>query len=406
MTSFNRIQKFKYYSNKDEVVSLKEYILFEDERTLEKYLVFKFHNNLEQYLHEIRFEVSQFNKDGDLIEVSLLAYDKLDVGSYEEFVPEAKMKANKLCETIRVELKYAKFERVYWENNEFITIKYTKNDFRNEVSKKDTLKEFKAPKDKLDDVSFKGKRKIKIKNITKLNLSKAPKVFLAIFSIILVGFVIATAVYHRFNTDVFTKDGFDYRILNSTDVEIVDYDDNYSSVTIPAGVFEYKVVAIAEEAFMDSEITEVKFSEAININKNAFKNCTQLTKMKGTEFVNKIYDYAFTGCSKLESVEFVNATYVGANAFKDCTKLTKASMPMATVYNCAFENAPIQSLTIATSSSTKLKDLFGTNIKEVKALKYLVVNKTYVPKGYLEGIKLTTFNNLAKNPIYANGWNE
>lgn len=404
MTSFNRIQKFKYYSNSDDVVSLSEYILFEDERTNEKFLVFKFHNNLEQYLHEIKFEISQFNSNGDLVEKSLLSYDKINAGSYEEFVPDAKMKANKACQTIKIELKLAKFERVYWENNEFFTIKYKKNDFRNEASKKDTFKEYKEPKDKLDDVSFKGKRKIKIKNVTKLNISKAPIVFSIIFTIILVGFVIATSIYHRFNTNIFTVDGFDYKILNQKEVEIVDYDDKYSSVTIPTDIFEFKVIAIGENAFMDSQISKIEFKQEIDVNKNAFKNCIYLTTIKGTEFVNKIYDGAFYGCVGLENITFEKVTYVAANAFKDCTKLKKAVMPMATVYNGAFENTSLQSLTIATPSSTKVKDIFGADVKTVTTLKYLIINKSYVPKGFLEGISLTVFNNLAKNPVYANGW--
>lgn len=404
MTSFNRIQKFKYYSNSDDVVSLSEYILFEDERTNEKFLVFKFHNNLEQYLHEIKFEISQFNSNGDLVEKSLLSYDKINAGSYEEFVPDAKMKANKACQAIKIELKLAKFERVYWENNEFFTIKYTKNDFRNEASKKDTFKEYKEPKDKLDDVSFKGKRKIKIKNVTKLNISKAPIVFSIIFTIILVGFVIATSIYHRFNTNIFTVDGFDYKILNQKEVEIVDYDDKYSSVTIPTDIFEFKVIAIGENAFMDSQLSKIEFKQEIDVNKNAFKNCIYLTTIKGTEFVNKIYDGAFYGCVGLENITFEKVTYVGENAFKDCTKLKKAVMPMATVYNGAFENTSLQSLTIATPSSTKVKDIFGADVKTVTTLKYLIINKSYVPKGFLEGISLTVFNNLAKNPVYANGW--
>ena len=53
MNSFNNIERFKYTKNQEDVVSLSEYIVFEDERAQEKYAVLKLTNNLNQPLYEV-----------------------------------------------------------------------------------------------------------------------------------------------------------------------------------------------------------------------------------------------------------------------------------------------------------------------------------------------------------------
>ena len=77
MNSFNNIKKYKYEKNQKDIVSLVEYIIFEDERNNEKYLVFKFQNNVNQYLNEIKFEISQYDSENNLISTS----DKLETGA-------------------------------------------------------------------------------------------------------------------------------------------------------------------------------------------------------------------------------------------------------------------------------------------------------------------------------------
>ena len=50
MSSYNNIEKIKYTKNQQDVVALKEYIVFDDEAKKEKLIVFKFINNLNQNL--------------------------------------------------------------------------------------------------------------------------------------------------------------------------------------------------------------------------------------------------------------------------------------------------------------------------------------------------------------------
>ena len=71
MSSYNNIEKIKYASP-DCVVTLQEYIVFENERAEEKYVVFKFSNNVSQQLLGIEFEVSQYDIEGNLVEKSVV----------------------------------------------------------------------------------------------------------------------------------------------------------------------------------------------------------------------------------------------------------------------------------------------------------------------------------------------
>ena len=48
MSSYNRVEKIKYAKDPTDVVSLDEYIVFENARAEEKCVVFKFSNNLNQ----------------------------------------------------------------------------------------------------------------------------------------------------------------------------------------------------------------------------------------------------------------------------------------------------------------------------------------------------------------------
>ena len=55
MNSFNNIFKVKYTRNQQEVVALKEYIIFDDETAKEKYVILKMANNLKS-LNMLQFK--------------------------------------------------------------------------------------------------------------------------------------------------------------------------------------------------------------------------------------------------------------------------------------------------------------------------------------------------------------
>ena len=77
------------------------------------------------------------------------------------------------------------------------------------------------------------------------------------------------------------------------------------------------------------------------ISKNAFKDCTELTKVVIPDTVTTIELSAFQGCTGLESVVMGNnVTYIGSSAFNGCTKLSDITIPdtVTTLGSGAFYN--------------------------------------------------------------------
>lgn len=68
-------------------------------------------------------------------------------------------------------------------------------------------------------------------------------------------------------------------ILNATECEIIKYLGKEKEVVIPEEIDGYKVVGIAEEAFEKSKIAKVTIAGAINISREAFAECLNLTSV-------------------------------------------------------------------------------------------------------------------------------
>ena len=106
-------------------MALTEYILFEDAKTEARYALLKFINNLDQSLYGVQFEVLQYDADKNLLEKSLVVYDKFNAEAHQSFVPKAKLKLSPDCRSISVHLVSAEFDRIRWEKGEFTDNPYT-----------------------------------------------------------------------------------------------------------------------------------------------------------------------------------------------------------------------------------------------------------------------------------------
>ncbi len=192
MSSYNNIEKIKYTKSTSEVVNLIEYIVFDNEREEEKYIVFKFVNNVNQQLLGMEFEVNQYNIDNELIEKSVVIYDKFLAKATESFVPAAKLKVNYACKSISVKLLKAAYDRFLWNEGEYEDNSYKfEHYFRDEQSKKPSAPaENSGKKGKKDDKKQKSSgKKFELKNQTKKNIARFPAVFLSIVFIIICAFV-------------------------------------------------------------------------------------------------------------------------------------------------------------------------------------------------------------------------
>ena len=124
MSSYNKIEKITNNLDIDEIVSLSEYIIFEDEEAKQKQVVFKFRNNVNQTLQDIEFSVVEYDNNNEIIEELVLGYKELNAKELSEFVPNAKCKVNYECRRIRVKVSYCRFNKTTWTNGVFKSIPF------------------------------------------------------------------------------------------------------------------------------------------------------------------------------------------------------------------------------------------------------------------------------------------
>ena len=142
----------------------------------------------------------------------------------------------------------------------------------------------------------------------------------------------------------FCVDGVWYRVLLPnlpSYVEVTAGDEKYSgSVEIPSHVTiidgdisrTFWVYRIGDKAFKDcKDLTEVKGCAGIHIiGQEAFKNCVGLREVEfiRNNYVSSIGESAFENCTGISDVSFHKTIYgIGENAFRGCTSLKSVKFP-------------------------------------------------------------------------------
>lgn len=374
MNLFNRIEKVNYKSNNpNEFVSLHEYVLFVDDRNGDKYVVFKFINNLNQSVYEAKFEISQYNEKGELLETCKVSFKNFKAKTQETFVPQGKLKVNPEFASLSAKLVSAKFEKMVFENGQCADIPYTFDEYKEEIKKKLIVKEVK----KLKKIKEKKKRAKKIgnskltrKDIFKKHNVRFPKVLNAIVSIALLVFVGYGALYSRANASYFTVDYINYTYEGDT-VRMSEYDNVYGRVTIPEEVNGYKIGSVGNEeghyVFYNEELYElVVESENLSIN-----------------------EFSFYQCNNLQTIYSEKTVRVRPNAFANCTNLTTIYLPNSTLYNNSFVGCQnsVQVIYInKTVNCYTLGEIFGCSNEELVSLYEVTLTGGTLPSGFFEGL--------------------
>lgn len=108
----------------------------------------------------------------------------------------------------------------------------------------------------------------------------------------------------------FSVDGFEYKKLSETEVEVSGYSGDKTIITIrdwiSSGWEKYQVIKIGDYAFRNSKITHVTIYGVKDIGKYAFQNCTELTSITIPKTVKSVGVGAFDECRKLSWVEITN----------------------------------------------------------------------------------------------------
>lgn len=310
MSSFNTVTKIRYTDSTSDPVTLNEYIMFQDDKSKRKYLVFRFNNNVTQQLLGMQFEVCQYNVDNDLIEKSVVVYNKFLAGAEEEFVPKAKLRVSYNCSTISVRLIQAAFDRFVWKEGEFADNTYKFDMFyhdqtraqeeESEPKKEKRAKKVKEKKEKPEKYK-KSKHPFVMKDATTRNLTKLPVVFNVLIIILALAFVVGSLYMFKRDTKKFTDGSYLVRIINSDEVAIYGYTGSESKLVIPAKIDGYAVTKIDSGAFKDSDISTVTFSGVITVDTGAFVNCKNLTSVSSKYEVKRM-ENAFQNCPKLANI--------------------------------------------------------------------------------------------------------
>ena len=317
MSSYNNIRKIKYTKTPSDVVSLHEYIIFENSHAKEKYVVFRFSNNLNQHLLAFKFEVLQYNKDNELLEKSTVIHENFSAEANSLFVPNAKLKINFECVSLEVKLVSASFDRVVWSDGEFKDNSYRFESYAQTVSKpvRATYAEQDRKKDRktVNKKDKKNKKKNKlgfvILDIFRKNKAKFPAVFNVILCALVIGLVIFSTFYFKRVTGAFTADSFIVKESSTGYVTILDYVGSSDEIVIPStlevGEKSYNVTKIAKGAFTDSKVKsiEIKTHKSLVIETGAFINCKKLTDVTGEEYCGEIIlmEGAFRDCKALKT---------------------------------------------------------------------------------------------------------
>ncbi|NTU70523.1 MAG: leucine-rich repeat protein [Coriobacteriia bacterium] len=127
----------------------------------------------------------------------------------------------------------------------------------------------------------------------------------------------------------FTTD-WTYRLDGDDNATIIGYAGTDTTITIPAVIDGYPVVAIDDLVFLyRTDLTSVSIPEGVtSIGAYAFYGCSSLTSMSIPAGVTSIRDYTFYGCSSLTDValpEGLNS--IGFQAFRACSNLTSVTFP-------------------------------------------------------------------------------
>ncbi len=135
--------------------------------------------------------------------------------------------------------------------------------------------------------------------------------------------------------------GLTYIIYNDDSIEIVNYEGNQTSITIPSEIDDHPVSRIGASAFENCTFIEdiYLYADVISIGDCAFKNCTSLEDFTIPKSMKSIGVSAFEGCSNMTDVFVYGGETIGDCAFKNCTSLEDFTIPkgMKSIGVSAFE---------------------------------------------------------------------
>lgn len=327
MSSYNSIEKIKYTDSLSDAVSLDEYIVFGNEKSEQKYIVFRFSNNVDQKLIGMKFEVNQYDMHDRLIEKSVVIYNNFLAKANSSFVPKAKLKVQYACKRISVKLLQAAFDRVLWNEGEYVDNSYKFEHYARDekyIEEHERPRETTAPAVASMSKTERRERseRFRVKVITKKNIAVFPSVYYwiaCIFLVLAIG--ITVFLFPRFSK-TFTIEGYDLQIVSGEEVKICGCEVSGDTLVVPEKVGDYRVVRIGKGAFNRLPVKTVVLPSSITvIEAGAFKNMGELRSVASIAERVTVEARAFDGLGNLTTFEMKGAVLV-KNSLYGCRYLT------------------------------------------------------------------------------------
>lgn len=311
MSSYNSVVKIKYTDSLSDAVSLDEYIVFADERSEKKYIVFRFSNNVNQKLIGMKFEVSQYDMHDNLLEKSVVIYNNFQAKANATFVPKAKLGVQYACQRISVRLVQAAFDRVLWNEGEYVDNSYKFEHYARDEKYIEETQRPKVPVTNQRQVSAVEKEgRFSAKVITKKNIAKFPAVYYWLTCILLLLAIAAGVIFFPKMSKKFTIDGYDLQTVagKEDEVWICGYEGDEENLTVPEHLGKYRVTQIGKGAFSRLRAVSITLPSSVTfIEAGAFKNMKSLRTVSCASENLSVASLAFDGVKSLMTFEMSGA---------------------------------------------------------------------------------------------------
>lgn len=170
-------------------------------------------------------------------------------------------------------------------------------------------------------------------------------------------------------------------------------------IVIPASIQyngkTYAVIGIDDDAFAYGyQITGLEIEEGIKtIGKNAFFNCSGLTKLSFPASVTEIGDYAFNSCTNVTSIDFPTGLKVAGPIFQSSLNLTKVNFSwkcVVTELNGTFQDCRVLPSISIPSSVVSITNGAFNDCKVMTKVTFSGNNLRTIGDFAFRGTKLTT----------------